>query len=221
MTWEWGDLKSRAEKALLGPLPGLAAQLTMVPDPRPGDRTYEQMEGLCLKAGILLLVFPLDGIPCLLFTRRTDRVLHHPGQISFPGGEQNPGETPEETAVRETEEELGIDLGGSRILGALTPLYIPPSNYCVYPFVALSENPLRFRPHPVEVAEVIAAPLGHLRDQRNRRTEIRTLQGGPVRIPFFDFRGNKIWGATAMVLAEFLAVLEEGGRDTNPPGLGR
>jgi 8-oxo-dGTP pyrophosphatase MutT (NUDIX family) len=221
MMWDRVGLKSRVEKALLGPLPGLAAQLTMVPDPRPGDRTYEQMEGTCLKAGILLLIFPLDGIPCLLFTKRTDHVLHHPGQISFPGGEQNPGEGLEETAVRETEEELGIDLGGAGILGALTPLYIPPSNYCVYPFVALSEDSPRFRPHPVEVAEVIAAPLSHLSDHGNRRTEIRILHGGPVRVPFFEFRGNKIWGATAMVLAEFLAVLEEGGRDTNPSGVGR
>ncbi len=218
---DWKELTSRLERNLLGPLPGLAAQLRMVPEPRPGDKTYDEVEGSSLKAGILLLVLALDGVPCLLLTRRTDRVLHHPGQISLPGGEQHPGESSEETAIRETEEELGIDLGGCRILGALTPLYIPPSNYCVYPFVALSERSHLFRPHPAEVAEVIEAPLAELLDPRNRRVEIWPLHGKPVRVPFFEVRGNKVWGATAMILAEFLAVLESDGKGKARSGVGR
>ena len=216
-----GDLKSRLRECLMEPLPGLEAQLTMVPEPRPGHKTFDQVEGSSLKAGILLLLIPRGGTLFLVLTRRTDRVPHHRGQISFPGGEQHPGEVPVETAVREAEEELGIDLGRCRILGALTPLYIPPSNYCVYPFVALLEESPRFRPQPEEVDEVLEVPVDHVMDLRNRRAEVRTLDGNPVRIPFFEFQGNKIWGATAMVLAEFLAALGNVRGDGNRSGVGK
>jgi 8-oxo-dGTP pyrophosphatase MutT (NUDIX family) len=218
---DWENLASGVEDVLRGALPGLAAQLTMVPEPRPGHRTYEDAEASSLKAAILLFVFPRAGDLVLLLTRRTDRVLRHRGQISFPGGEQHPGEPPLETALRETEEETGADLSRARILGALTPLYIPPSNYCVYPFVAFTGEAPQFRPQPDEVAEVLEVPLDHLREAGNTRAEVWTLNGSPVRVPYFEFRGHKIWGATAMVLAEFLAVLGQAQERGKASGVGR
>jgi 8-oxo-dGTP pyrophosphatase MutT (NUDIX family) len=198
----------RIESGLRAPLPGIPAQLRMAPVPRPGQKPYYEVEGTSLKAGVLVLLYEGEDGLCLLLTRRTERVLHHRGQISFPGGEQHPGESIEATALRETEEELGLDLGAMRILGRLTPLYIPPSNFCIYPTVGFLPGKPTFRPQPDEVAEVIEVPVCHLADPENRRRESWTIDDRTVNVPFYEFQGRQIWGATAMVLAEFLALLE-------------
>jgi 8-oxo-dGTP pyrophosphatase MutT (NUDIX family) len=199
----------RVKSGLRAPLPGIPAQLLMAPDPRPGQKAYFEVEGTALKAGVLLLLYEEGGELRLLLTRRTERVLHHRGQISFPGGEQHPGESVEATALRETEEELGLDLGAVRILGRLTPLYIPSSNYCMYPTVAyLPVRPV-FAPQADEVAETIEVPVAHLMEPKNRGRMDWTIGARKVDAPFYEFLGHKIWGATAMVLAEFLAVLDK------------
>jgi len=207
MFLEPSEILDRIEKGLWAALPGIPAQLSMVPEPRPGHKAYFEVEDTCRKAGVLVLLYMKAGRLRVLLTRRTDRVLHHRGQISLPGGEQHPGESLEATALRETAEELGPDLGAVRVLGRLTPLFIPPSNYCIYPTVAYIAGPLDFHPQPEEVAEVIEAPVDHLADPRNVRRETWTVGGRDVDVPFYEFEGHKIWGATAMVLAEFLALL--------------
>lgn len=219
MTADRPGLLSRIEKGLWAPLPGLPAQLRMAPEPRPGQKAYFEVEETCLKAGVLVLLYPKEDRLHLLLTRRTDKVLHHRGQISFPGGEQHPGESIEATALREAEEELGIDLAGARILGRLTPLYIPPSNFCIYPTVASVSGIPDFRPQPDEVAEVLELPVDHLADHRNSRREAWIVSERRVDVPFFEFEGRKIWGATAMVLAELLALLDPCGppSDLEPP----
>lgn len=199
----------RVESGLRAPLPGIPAQLLMAPDPRPGQKAYFEVEGTALKAGVLLLLYEEGGELRLLLTRRTERVLHHRGQISFPGGEQHPGESVEATALRETEEELGLDLGAVRILGRLTPLYIPSSNYCMYPTIAHLPGTPVFKPQADEVAETIEVPVAHLIEPKNRGRTEWTIGARKVDVPFYEFLGHKIWGATAMVLAEFLAVLDK------------
>jgi 8-oxo-dGTP pyrophosphatase MutT (NUDIX family) len=201
------ELLARIEKGLWAPLPGIPAQLAMSPEPRAGHKAYFEVEDSCRKAGVLVLLYPKHGQLTVLLTRRTESVNHHRGQISLPGGEQHPGESLEATALRETVEELGLDLTAVRVLGRLTPLFIPPSNYCIYPTVAAIPGPPTFRAAPEEVAEVIEAPVDHLADPANRRREIRPYGGRDVDVPFFEFAGHKIWGATAMVLAELLALL--------------
>ena len=201
------EILRRIEKGLWAPLPGIPAQLSMVPEPRPGHKAYFEVEDTCRKAGVLILLYPKDGRLRILLTLRTERVNHHRGQISLPGGEQHPGESIEATALRETSEELGLDLGAVRVLGRLTPLYIPPSNYCIYPIVAHVASPLEFRPQPDEVAEVIEPPVDHLADPVNVLRETWQYGGQDHEVPFYGFEGHKIWGATAMVLAEFLALL--------------
>ncbi len=201
------DILARVEKGLWAPLPGISAQLTMAPEPRAGHKAYFEVEDSCRKAGVLVLLYVKDGRVCVLLTRRTERVLHHRGQISFPGGEQHPGESLEATALRETVEEMGLDLTAVRVLGRLTPLFIPPSNYCIYPTVASIPGPLAFHVQPDEVEEVIEAPVDHLTDPVNVRRETRHYGGRDVEVPFYAFEGHKIWGATAMVLAELLSLL--------------
>jgi len=202
---------------LQGPKPGWPVQLTMGPEPREGSRKVEETDETCSWAAVMLLLYPRQQHFEMVLTRRSNLVLHHQSQISFPGGRREEGETFLQTALRETKEELGIDLGDIHILGELTPLFIPPSNICIRPLVArLPERP-NFHPSRDEVAEILEIPLLHLLDEKNRRREIWIRDDKRIQVPFFDFKGNKIWGATAMVLAEFLDLLEHPAPD---PGAG-
>ncbi len=197
------------EKRLRGPLPGLMAQLKMVTDPRPGNKVYHEVEDTSIKAGVLVLLYPWINSLHLVLTRRTARVDLHQAQISFPGGRQEEGESSEQTALRETHEEINVSPGAMQILGKLTPLYIPPSNYCIYPIVATANKRPDFKPSMHEVAEVIEVPLDHLLDPKNVRKEEWTIRGVEVLVPFYLFKEQKIWGATAMVLAELVELLSQ------------
>jgi 8-oxo-dGTP pyrophosphatase MutT (NUDIX family) len=199
------SLKVRLKESL----PGIKSQLKMVPNPRPGHKIYLEVEDSCLKAGILILFYPWKEQLHIVFTKRTERVEHHQAQVSFPGGRQEKGETLEQAALRETCEELGIQPGSIHIFGCLTPLYIPPSNYCIYPFVAKTDRRPDFHPSELEVAEIIEIPLDHLLSPLNCRKEMWSMDRGSVEVPFYFFEGYKIWGATAMVLAELLDVSEK------------
>lgn len=198
------SLKVRLEDSL----PGIKSQLKMVPNPRPGHKIYREVENSCLKAGILILFYPWKERLHIVLTKRTERVEHHQAQVSFPGGRQETGETLEQAALRETCEELGILPESIHIFGGLTPLYIPPSNYCIYPFVAKTDMRPDFHPSELEVAEVMEIPLDHLLSPKNLRKEIWSMDRGSVEVPFYFYKGHKIWGATAMVLAELLDVFE-------------
>lgn len=196
------------KKRISGPKPGLKAQLRMTPNPRPGHQVYYEVEDSSLKAGVLVLFYPREDRLHLVLTRRTDRVDFHKGQISFPGGRLETGESLEQAALREAHEELGVDPNSIRILGMLTPLYIPPSNYCIYPLVALTETRPDFRLSPLEVAEILEIPLDHLLSPHNVRREMWVLRSADVEVPFYAFGEHKIWGATAMVLAELLEMIK-------------
>ena len=197
------------ENRLSQGLPGLSAQLFMVPDPRPGSKVYTEVQDFCLRAGVLILLYPKEDTLSVVLTRRTEKLERHQAQISFPGGRQEEGESLEQTALRETCEELGIDPVDIRIIGQLTPLYIPPTNYCIYPVVARMDKIPHFFPSAFEVAEVLEIPLEHLLDPKTVHREKWTLRGAEVSVPFYLYQGHKIWGATAMVLAEFLELGRE------------
>jgi len=199
---------AKLEEKLKSDKPGLSAQLKMVSHPRPGQKPYGEVEDISLKAGVMLLLYPRGGSRYLVLIRRTSTVLHHKDQISFPGGQLEPGEDFVRAALRETQEELGVPPEKIRILGELTPLYIPPSNFCIYPVVAAVDGPLSFQPHPEEVAEIVEIQLDHLLDAKNIREEKWVVRGEPLNVRFYACGDHKIWGATAMVLAEFLDILQ-------------
>jgi len=159
-------------------------------------------------ASVLILVYPLHSAPHLVLTRRTETVQTHKGQVSLPGGAREGDETIEQTAKREADEELAIRADGLELLGTLSPLYVGVSDYLITPVVALSTLRPNFRADPVEVVEVIEAPLSLFVDPSARRTEEWEIRGAPVRVPFFAVGSHKVWGATAMILAEFSALLE-------------
>lgn len=196
-------------RRLREPLPGTTAQLAMAPVYRQ-DPAMASVEGkACREAGVLALFFPLDGIPYLLLTARHADLRHHAGQVSFPGGQREPGEALHETALREAHEEVGLPPETVDVLGPLTPLYIPPSGFCVYPFVGTATALPALRPLDAEVDAVLHVPLAHLLDPPTRRIEPWLLRGREVEVPFFAFDDFRVWGATAMMLAELLALFDE------------
>jgi 8-oxo-dGTP pyrophosphatase MutT (NUDIX family) len=191
--------------ALRRPLPGRPAQLTMAPYPRPLDPPPGVQPR---RAGVLLLLYPVDGVLYLVFTARAAHLNYHGGQVSFPGGGWEEGDaTLQDTALREACEELGVCRGDMEGLGPLTPLYVLPSNNLVHPFVAYTPERPAFRPDPHEVAGLLEVPLERLFDPRLRREEVREREEGPLHVPFFALGENQVWGATAAMLAEFTAAL--------------
>jgi len=202
--WDIGAVES----VLRDPLPGPEVQFRMTGLPGDLRFPYQDFEATALKAGIMLLLYPRDGVPHLVFIQRTATVEHHKHQISFPGGRIEEGEDFERAALRETREEIGVDPDLIRVIGRLTPLYIPPSNFCVYPVVGAAAEAPSFTPDPGEVAGIIEVPLPHLLDPGSIRSERRFILGAERDVPYYGFGPHMIWGATAMVLAEFLEILK-------------
>ncbi len=181
-------------------LPGEEAHLKMSPSFR-GD-INEQKDPV--EAAVLALFYASERNTHLVFIKRNEYDGPHSAQVSFPGGAREPvDKTREETALRETREEVGIK-GRVEILGALTPLHIPISNFMVYPYVGWMEEAPLFRPDPTEVQYVIEAPLSALLDPGNSRSETLKHHGQFMEVPFYSVSNEKIWGATAMMLSEVL-----------------
>ena len=200
----------RLRRALQGPLPGLDAQLRMAPSPRLGWDPLKFPDGARDGAG-LLLVYPHDDTLHFTLTVRGAGLRNHTGQVSLPGGRVDAGESFEDAAVREAEEEIGVDPRTVELLGRLTPLHIPVSGYLLHPVVGFTSMRPAFQRAEWEVARIIEAPVSVLSDPRTvkRETRTRTVNGRiiEVDVPFYDIDGEKVWGATAMVLAEFCAIL--------------
>jgi 8-oxo-dGTP pyrophosphatase MutT (NUDIX family) len=194
-------------RALARPLPGLAAQARMMPAYRLAELRDRTPPPAPKEAGVLILFYPYAGQLYFPLTQRTDRLENHKGQISLPGGAREGNESLQETALRETCEELGVCPDDSNVLGSLTPLFVPPSGFLISPFVAYSEAQPTFEPDVIEVAELIQVPLNLLLDPSTVVRETWQIQSAPVEVPFFHIYGHKVWGATAMVLSELIAVL--------------
>lgn len=202
------------EAELRKPLPGVKAQLRMAP--RPGSLKLPTPQSTPKKSGVLILLFPsikTDEL-CFVLTRRTESVADHKGQVSLPGGAVDPDDPSiAHTALREACEEVGVCSDTMRILGSLTPIYIPPSDFCVQPYVAYLSQPPQFFPQPEEVAEILEVPLPFLLDEKNIVVEEWILDDEVKQVPFFNVYGHKVWGATAVVLSEFAAILEGAAKD--------
>jgi len=194
-------------RRLAGPLPGPAAQARMAPRPRPGW-TPGGLPASSRTAVVLLLVYPRTGAASIVLTLRPVGLARHGGQVSLPGGAVDPGETLDAAALREAREELGVDPAGIQLLGELTPLHVPVSGFVLHPRVGIARARPVFAPHAGEVERVIEVPLAWVVDPSRVGREERRTAAGPIDSPYFAFDGERVWGATAMVLAEFAALLE-------------
>ncbi len=158
----------------------------------------------------MILLYPHDLDLDFFLTRRTETVESHKGQISLPGGAQESGESLQDTALREAAEELGIDPACVELVdGPLTPVYIPVSGFRVTPFVGFTPDRPNIMIAASEVVSIIETPLDLIVDENivvEEQWEIRGYQG---LVPYFNVRGHQVWGATAMILSEFVELLRQ------------
>jgi 8-oxo-dGTP pyrophosphatase MutT (NUDIX family) len=207
----------RLSKALRAPLPGRSAQDLMAPpqrqtDPGPADQPRQSAVLALLCASTQERLPATARTPVhwrIVFTERQNSLRHHGGQISFPGGGCDAGDASLlHTALRETQEELGIPIEDIAILGKLTPLFIAPSQNLVHPYVGwLSELP-PISPNPAEVAAVLTLPLSVLLAPEAQGTYQWQRDGEALTAPCYCVRDVVIWGATAMMLSELLAIIQ-------------
>jgi 8-oxo-dGTP pyrophosphatase MutT (NUDIX family) len=205
------EFETRLRETLAAPLPGLDAQLRMAPAPRVGWDPFRLPAGL-RDAAVLLLVYPHGAGLRIPLTVRGAELRSHTGQVSLPGGSVDPNESIEVAALREASEEVGVVPASVRVLGRLTPLHIPVSGFLLHPIVGVVDARPDFLAAEWEVARILEVPLATLRDpnvvRRERWTREREGRTVEIDVPFFAIDEEKVWGATAMILSEFLAVAE-------------
>lgn len=230
----FADAVARLEAGLRSPLPGPAAQERLAPVPRrewPAgfnaarirnaaglllvfpkrkEETAESAEnadqGFSLRSSRSPRFFPDRDAAHIILTVRA-QALRHGGQVSLPGGVVDPGETFEQAALREAHEEVALALDQVRVLGPLTPLDIPVSGFRLHPIVATASTRPDLTPSDGEVARILEIGVDELLNPRHFITTERERDGVTFKVPAFRIANVEIWGATAMVLAEFLALL--------------
>jgi 8-oxo-dGTP pyrophosphatase MutT (NUDIX family) len=201
----FSGLVDNLTSALAKPLPAAGAHALMAPRPR---RQWPPGSSAAVRhAAGLLLLFPIQGHAHIVLTLRSDTLGRHGGQISLPGGVIEPGEAYEHAALREAHEEIALAADAVRILGALTPIDIPVSGFRLHPIVGVSEARPAFAPADGEVARIVDVAVDDLMAPSAVVSTLRERDGREVEVPAFRVAGIEIWGATAMVLAEFLVVL--------------
>ncbi|HEY1064933.1 MAG TPA: CoA pyrophosphatase [Pirellulales bacterium] len=192
----------KLRRQLAEPLPGRVAQREFAPEN--ADETHFESSPLARRAAVVVLFFPDDGwrVPLI---QRPQHLSHHPGQVGLPGGRLEPGETSWEAARRELWEELGVE--AIEPLGALSPIAVTASNHLVEPFVAVVNERPTWTPSVGEVDRILELRASDLLDATVRGHHTRSLDGQNVRTPHWLCDGTRIWGATAMILAELAVVL--------------
>ena len=161
--------------------------------------------------GVLLLLDPSGDELKVILTLRKQYEGTHSGQMSFPGGKQEPSDTDlTQTALRETNEEIGISPNHIRVIGKLSELYIPPSNFLVYPTVGVLKEEASFKKDDAEVEEIVPIPLSFFLNEKSRgKTNIKIMGNSTVDVPAYVYDRYTIWGATAIMMSEFVYLLTE------------
>ena len=197
-------LKERLKK----PLPGNEAHLTTRIKTK-SEVTFSNTEETAIPAAVLILLFPFEDEIQFFLTKRTEDVEHHKGQISLPGGIREDKESLNETAVRETKEEVGIDPTEIIISGSLTPFFIPVTGYIVHPFIGWCKEKPSTKVHDVEVNQLFSVSINQLMDEKILQTEEWNIRGYDAIVPYYNFGECKVWGATAAILSEFKSILQD------------
>jgi 8-oxo-dGTP pyrophosphatase MutT (NUDIX family) len=210
-----GDpLLERLAARLKQPLPGPRAQARYQPELSYG-RYFGPTPGGARAAAVIILLYPGDTPRagqsnwCVPLTLRPDHLLDHAGQISLPGGAIEPQESSQRAALRELNEELGVGPEGIELLGELSPIYLFRSNFLIQPWLAASRVLPDWHPNSAEVAELLEVPLDTLCRPASTRVDQHRQGSLSFRAPALVWRQHAIWGATALILAELVALVEE------------
>ena len=206
------ELQIQLKKRLSLALPGVAAQAHMAPPQRfPKNHQQVYKPNANTRIGcVLILLYPGEDqrvhFPLIV---RPEYEGVHSGQVALPGGKKEEGEDFIATALRETSEEIGVEVDRSLVLGRLSQLYIPPSNFIVHPIVAAIPHQPEFVPSPREVAKMLTVDLTSLLGDAKREVKEVQWKGQTVDLPFYNIDDHTVWGATAMILGEFIAIIDE------------
>lgn len=193
-------------------MPGEESHFLMEPEMRRKWRDISLVkEKKPRKAAVMALFYPKHHDTYILLILRKSYEGVHSNQIGFPGGKKEKyDKNMMHTALRETEEEVGVISTSVEIIRPITPLYIPPSNFWVNPFMGIYEKPKPFVIQESEVAAVIEVPLKHVFDETNLiRQTLSTSYAKNIEVPAFEFQGHIVWGATAMMLNEIKALFNQ------------
>ncbi|HLO91805.1 MAG: NUDIX hydrolase [Chloroflexota bacterium] len=199
------------EQALAPPLPGSTAHDLLAPEHRKDMLLLQPDISKALLSSVLILFYADNkGKPNIIFTKRVEYKGVHSGQISFPGGKaEKTDKDIFETALRETEEEIGLKRNDIQVIGILSELYVPPSNFIIYPVVGTLYNKPVYKVDNKEVAKVISVPIEFfLKESSIGLHEVTTFENLQFHVPGFMIENNLIWGATAMILSELIMVVK-------------
>jgi 8-oxo-dGTP pyrophosphatase MutT (NUDIX family) len=195
------------KQRLLQPLPGEEAHKIMSPPIRKPLNYYMSLKAEHKASSVLMLLHPSGKNAHLLFIQRTDGK-HHSGQIAFPGGKVEENETAEQAALREANEETGINSEEVIVIGAISQLFIPVSNFLVSPFIGYCKSMPDTRINPNEVKGIFSIPLKLFFEKGVvKRKEFKSGTGTAFIAPYFDVEGLHIWGATAMMISELREII--------------
>ena len=190
-------------------LPGKVAHLGMAPKPIDENRFLSQINLEARKSGVLILIYPERGKATFPLIKRPSYFGVHSAQVALPGGKMEPDD-PDIifTALREAEEEVGVDASKIQVIGQLSQLYIPASRFLVFPVIGIVEQKPNWVPDPKEVSRILPTSVEELmREELRKETQIPIPSMGEITAPFFDLHQEIVWGATAMILNELIAVL--------------
>ena len=183
----------------------------MAPPYRPNLSKEEILKLNPRVSGVMVLLYEKNDLLNLVFTQRKTYEGVHSGQMSFPGGKKDETDADLiETALRETEEEVGVARNKIEVIGSLSELYIPPSNFLVHPTIGFAESISEFKAQETEVEKVVEIPVAFFLDRNNinLKTEIKLFNNQKVNVPAYIYNEHIIWGATAIMLSEFTFILE-------------
>ena len=210
MTLNYRDVIFKVYEAFQNPLPGKEAHLELAPYRKNVKFNFEQNNPKI--ASTLLLLYPKDYDIYFCLIERAEYEGTHSNQIAFPGGKNENGETIKQTAIRETQEEIGIDPISINIIGELTQVYVPPSNYLIHPFVGYLDLEPSFKADKREVKKIIEVNIEELFSDEIIKNKQMTFKrkGGDLKldVPYLDLNNQVVWGATSVILNEFRKMLQ-------------